>query len=184
MNPDKKEAAMKTKPEIILYTNHIGDKPSDYDEEARERAKEVYGDDVSDAELWDFIAEEDRIYWDDFMDEVKEWDRANRSNVVLHGTCGTWRGNFAGGMVFDSLESAISNAVHNKDYITITICENGEFLVQGYHHDGVNYWYIKAMTSKGLEWWNRHEYDHDLSREDIVNHLLEVKCYTRKIRFW
>lgn len=184
MNPDKKEVAMKTKPGIILYTNHIGDMPSDYEEEARERAKEVYDDEVLDAEIWDFISEYDRIYWDDFMVEVKEWDRANRSNVVLHGTCGTWRGSFAGGQIFDSLHEAIQKAVDDKDYITIKICEDGEFLVQGYHHDGVNYWYIKAMTSKGLEWWNRHKDDHDLSREDIVNHLLEVKCYTKNIKLF
>jgi len=184
MNPDKKESAMNTKPEIILYTNKHSNK---YIEEARERANEVYDDEVSDATLWDFIAEEDQIHWDDFMYEVKHWDKTNYpgSNVVLHGTCGTWRGSFKGGQIFDSLEEAIRKAVDNKDYITIKIESNGELLVEGVHHDGTNYWYIKAITAKGMEYLNRFDrIFYNTHDRDTIDHLLDVKCYTKNIKLY
>jgi len=187
MNPDKKEAAMKVKQEIILYTNYIGDKPSDYEEEARERAREVYGDEVSDAELWDFIAEEDRMYWNDLMYKVKLWDDTNYpgSKVVLHGTCGTWRGSFAGGKIFDSLEEAIQKAVDDKDYITIKIESDGELLIEGIHHDGTNRWYVKSITAKGMDYLNRFDrIVYNTHDRDTIEHLLDVKCYTKNIKLF
>lgn len=184
MNPYKKEDAMKIKQEIILYTNEHS---NEYIEEARERAKEVYDDEVSDAELWDFIAEDDRIYWDDFMDEVKFWDKTNNtgSKVVLHGTCGTWRGSFAGGQIFDSLQEAIEKAVDSKDYITIKIESDGEFLIEGVHHDGINRWYVKGITAKGMDYLNRFDRGvYNTHDRDTIEHLLDVKCYTKNIKLF
>lgn len=175
---------MKTKPEIILYTNQHSNE--DY-EEARERAKEVYDDEVSDATLYDFMAEDDRIYWDDFMYEVKLWDKTNYpgSKVVLHGTCGTWRGSFAGGQIFDSLQEAIQKAVDDKDYITIKIESDGELLVEGVHHDGTNYWRIKAITAKGMDYLNRFDRSvYNTHDRDTIEHLLGVKCYTKNIKLF
>lgn len=175
---------MKTKPEIILYTN----KNSNEDiEEARERAKEVYGYEVSDAKLWDFIAEEERICWDDFMYEVKLWDKTNYpgSKVVLHGTCGTWRGSFEGGQIFDSLKEAIQKAVDDKDYITVKVESDGELLVEGVHHDGTNYWRIKAITAKGMDYLNRFDRSvYNTHDRDTIEHLLGVKCYTKNIKLY
>ena len=184
MNPDKKEAVMKTKPEIILYTN----KNSNEDiEEARERAKEVYDDEVSDATLWDFMYEEDHLNWNDFMYEVKLWDKTNYpgSKVVLHGTCGTWRGSFEGGQIFDSLEEAIQKAVDDKDYITVKVESDGELLVEGVHHDGTNYWRIKAITAKGMDYLNRFDRSvYNTHDRDTIEHLLGVKCYTKNIKLY
>ena len=175
---------MKVKPGIILYTN----KQSNEDiEEARERAKEVYDDEVSDAELWGFIADEERIYWDDFMYEVKLWDETNYpgSKVLLHGTCGTWRGSFEGGQIFDSLHEAIQKAVDDKDYITIKIESDGELLVEGVHHDGTNRWYIKSITAKGMDYLNRfYRSVYNTRDRDTIEHLLSVKCYTKNIKLF
>ena len=173
---------MKTKSEIILYTNNSHD-----EEEARNRAKEVYGDEISDANLWDFIAEEDELDWCEFMDNVKYWDKTNYpgSKVVLHGTCGTWRGTFEGGRIFDSLQEAIQKAVDDKDYITIKIEANGELLVEGTHHDGTNYWYIKSLTAKGMDYLNRFDrISYNTDDRDTINHLLEVKGYVKNIKLY
>ena len=87
--------------------------------------------------------------------------------------------------MFDSLEKAIQKAVDDKDYITIKIESDGELLVEGVHHDGTNYWRIKSITAKGMDYLNRFDRGVYNTRDrDTIEHLLDFKCYTRNIKLY
>lgn len=128
---------------------------------------------IEDPEVQDWIDDTLQLRYEDFFYQLP--------NIIciLHGTIGTWMGAQAGGSI-DNLKNLIRKAT--EDYTKIVYDEkNGVIEITAAHHDGTNYWTIKALTKKGEEYWQNHYYD---DPRTLHHHILNTKGYTKKIKFW
>ena len=178
---------MKTK-EVTYYTNEYDE---DLFEDLRQQLRECHEDlhgtphEPTAEEVWDEWGFTNSDNWALFMDDVDEWDKENNCRVLVFGTAGLWTGRHAGGKVLPSLRKAIEEAWGRSiDYFTVTSQENGVMLIEAIHHDGANYWEVKALTRHGELWYKNNENNQDLSEEEMHNHLLNVRCYTKNIKLW
>lgn len=110
---------------------------------------------------------------DDFFNQLPD------IMCILHGTAGTWRGPREGGKI-DKLYNLLIEA--QEDYNTFELDEKeGAIKVTAIHHDGTNHWEVKALTQKGINYWQNHYYD---DPRELHNHILNTKGYTKKIKYW
>ena len=178
---------MKTK-EVTYYTNNCDD---DFFEELRQHLREQHGEtegvprEPTEQEVWDEWNFTDSNNWELFMEEVDAWDKKKDCRVIIFGTAGLWTGRQAGGKVLPSLRQAVEKSWSRSiDYFTVTRQENGVMLIKATHHDGTNYWEVKALTGHGELWYKNNKNNWDVSEKDMHNHLLNVRCYTRNIKLW
>lgn len=73
------------------------------------------------------------------------------STWILQGTCGCWNGNHKVGMIFEDFEEMLNKAAKDCDYIHL-YDKNGHLYLKCSHHDGTNYYEIKKVTDRGVEY--------------------------------
>ena len=146
----------------IIYSND----PYDFNEEemkeiwyelAEVNDWEIPEDGPSDDELWEEWYDQKERDWDDIECEVK-W-RDERGSYLIIASLGLWNGRFDGGKIIDGyLTEAIRACFedYNKVY-----WQDKNLKVEATHHDGTNYFIIKKLTDRGIEFYNNHYYDYD-----------------------
>ena len=150
------------KTERVIFDNY-GDNGYSFDDAKQyciERHLDDYPDEKdwepSDEEVWQEIYDCNEISWEDESYELKKFFNDDET-YILTGFAGCWDGRHAGGYVFKGFNQ-LSRAWQNVDSFKI-YDDNGKFCINGYHHDGTNCWEVKKLTKKGLDYYNRHEYD-------------------------
>lgn len=143
----------------------------------REETKEP--EPVSDQDVWDEISLRDSDAWDMVKKDLTEHCTNQRSYLLVRGTAGTWRGNLPGGKVVNTFDDVLNGMSSDCD-IEIQQDSTGELTIIGRHHDGTNHYNVRFLTKKGIEWYERHEWSSD---REIVEHLWETKCYTKRFRY-
>jgi hypothetical protein len=85
----------------------------------------------------------------EFIEEIEYSEAAQRPCVVC-GTVGTWQGDRAiCAKRFDNLTDAIYACVNPCDEVVISQ-RASNIIVDGYHHDGTNYFEIHVLNDKGV----------------------------------
>ena len=146
----------------MIWTNN----PYDFNEEemkevwletAEANDWEIPEDGPSDIQLWDEWYDQNEINWDDIEGEVKYHNE--EGSYLIIASLGLWNGRFDGGKIIDGyLTEAIRACFedYNKVY-----WQDKNLKVEAIHHDGTNYFIIKKLTDKGIEFYNNHYYDYD-----------------------
>lgn len=108
--------------------------------------------------------------FEEFIEEIEYSEVAQRPCVAC-GTVGTWQGDRAiCAKRFDNLKDAIYACVNPCDEVVISQ-RASNIIVDGYHHDGTNYFEIHVLNDKGVR---ADENRCDLSRRE---YQLTLKDY-------
>ena len=139
---------------------------------------EIPEDGPSDDDLWEKWYDQNERDWDDIECEVKWHDE--RGSYLIIASLGLWNGRFDGGKIIDGyLTEAIRACFedYNKVY-----WQDKNLKVEATHHDGTNYFIIKKLTDRGIEFYNNHEWDYD----DRIMHqkLFKDAHYSHSVDFF
>ena len=111
----------------------------------------------SDDELWEHWNDECEDSWNIITEEIDMYDEAGTYLVIA--SLGLWNGRFDGGKIIDGYLNKVIRACfedYNKVY-----WQDKNLKVKATHHDGTNYFIIKKLTDRGIEFYNNHYYDYD-----------------------
>lgn len=133
-----------------------------------------------DPELDDETAE--RIAYDDLCDYVTETLTAEIDDKAPHGLAifadlGLWNGRRRGIKIVDSFRDVLKY-VDDVMYLKIETTSQG-IEVTAPHHDGTNFYTIRALTEAGANRFSA--YDDDLEESLIHGSPRTVRRYTRRI---
>jgi len=154
-----------------IYDNY--DLWDQYSEFAKETLSE-YEEEPSEDSIWNVINDEDSTNWECEKERLEEFFN-DGSTWILRGTNGRWNGTFEAGTIFTDFMDMYREAMTDCDYVHL-YDENGHFYMQCSHHDGTNYYEIRKLTDKGIEYlknweenWNdkrseRYIYDQIMKR--------------------
>lgn len=160
---NEQEKELGTQEEILEMYKESADWDLDHDN----------GEQPNERDVFEWAERVIQDYCDDFFEELPDMV------CILHGTAGTWRGPREGGKI-DKLYNLLVEA--QEDYNTFELDEKeGIIKVTAIHHDGTNHWEVKALTQKGIDYWQNHSYD---DPRELHNHILNTKGYTKKIKYW
>lgn len=162
----------------IIYSNWDTD---DYREMAVENIlinrEDEYTDEseIPDDVLYNEIYECMNYTWDDEWSMVKDFFEGK--TILVCGQVGTWRGNMDAGKVISIDE--LYKCWNNCDYLEI-YDEGGHFYIRAAHHDGTNYYEVKLLTEKGVEYYDNWEnsYTDRRSEQEIHEVLFGNSHYT------
>lgn len=118
---------------------------------------EIPEDGPSDDDLWEEWYDQNERDWDDIEGEVKWHDE--RGSYLIIASLGLWNGRFDGGKIINGYLTKVIRACfedYNKVY-----WQDKNLKVEATHHDGTNYFIIKKLTDRGIEFYNNHYYDYD-----------------------
>lgn len=151
------------KKEIVLFSNYLEDYLSE--EEAKELLAENGNDNPTADEIW-WFAEEDKEFERECFFEEFQW-YLDKYTFIATGTCGLWYGRVAGGKVINGMKDFYS-LITDCDYVKITD-NNGHLMVKASHHDGTNYFELRKLNDKGVDFYNRNDYTYD--RKELCEKL-------------
>ena len=118
---------------------------------------EIPEDGPSDDDLWQEWYDQNERDWDDIEGEVRCHDE--RGSYLIIASLGLWNGRFDGGKIINGYLTRVIRACfedYNKVY-----WQDKNLKVEATHHDGTNYFIIKKLTDRGIEFYNNHYYDYD-----------------------
>lgn len=132
----------------------------------------------SDDDLWEHWNDQCEDRWNVITEEIDYLDE--RGTYLVIASLGLWNGRFDGGKIIDGyLTDAIKACFedYNKVY-----WQDKNLKVEATHHDGTNYFIIKKLTDRGIEFYNNHYYDYD----DRTMHqkLFKDAHYTHSVDFF
>jgi hypothetical protein len=151
------------KKEIVLFSNYLEDYMDE--EEAKELLAENGNENPTADEIWYFAEEQKQYELDCFMEEFKWY--LDKYTFIATGTCGLWYGRVAGGKVVNGINDFYS-LIKDCDFIKITD-NNGHLMVKASHHDGNNYYELRKLNDKGVEYhYNKAD---SLDRKELCERL-------------
>lgn len=111
----------------------------------------------SDDELWEHWHNQCELDLDDIEAEVDFY--GERGSYLIIASLGLWNGRFDGGRL---VEGTLSEAIKTcfEDYNKV-YWQDKNLKVEATHHDGTNYFVIKKLTDRGIEFYNNHEWEMD-----------------------
>lgn len=149
---------MKKQPkERIIYDNY--DVSAMYDEARAFLLEDHTEEEITDSMVWDEVYFQDSINWDDEHAQLKEFFTGH-GYFLLMGSVGRWNGRYEAGYVFDDFDDMFYKAIKDCDYWKIWD-ENGHFYLKCSHHDGTNFFEIKRITYKAVDFLENWENDKD-----------------------
>lgn len=128
--------------DIYLENSYTNEEISDVIMEMDNTGRDFTKDEITEDEIYEERVSQERMDLDDVCSQLKaivskgQW-------VIGYGNIGTWRGREEAYWITESKN--IWSFFTGAESINIRD-ENGDFAVEGYHHDGVNY--IKARIVK------------------------------------
>lgn len=108
--------------------------------------------------------QQDEIIWQDISYELKR--EFEKNYYLLVGTCGRWDGKAKGGK-FISSYADFQSAIAHLDYIKIYEL-NGHLYIDGYHHDGSDFYELKKLTDKGYEFASSNYFAHSRTLHNTI----------------
>lgn len=164
--------------ERIIFDNY--NPWEDYAEDARESLINNGIKNPSQDNIWEEIYFMINLQWEDTLQELecffdgKIW--------LAFGCCGLWYGNIPAGTVFTDFKKFFYQAIKDCDYWKI-YDENGHLYLQCSHHDGTNFFEIKEVTKKGVEYLENWEYNYNDKRTEEYIHKKVIEKYSRLPRY-
>jgi hypothetical protein len=140
---------MKTKEinRVALYSSDPAEVYGSYDEFEKAYQEFCADNDEEPTEngKWDWFSGEDAWGWESCEESISEMTANSHNPFLLVGSCGTWRGNFAGGKIGYDLLDLIKDAINRMDDVKIELID-GAIELTCHHHDGTNRWTIHALN--------------------------------------
>lgn len=171
----------------LIYSNYDFD---DYREAAIENilcnCPDEYADEseIPEETLCEEIYFLQEMYWNDEEEMMKDF--FDGKTLLVRGTFGSWRGALPAGKVITY--SDLWKCWKDCDYIEL-YDEGGHFFIRASHHDGTNHYEVKLLTGKGIELYDKWEYDwldsrsereiHDVLWND--SHYTHIPHYAREV---
>lgn len=162
---------------IMIYSNYDFE---DYREGAIESLliNEVYEneEEIPESDITEEIYRIMEDYWEDEQYNFRDFFKGKK--LLVCGNVGRWDGNFAAGKVIDycdlwkTLDDCGFWEVYDK---------GGHFYIKGSHHDGTVSWEVKILTEKGVEMYDKWNYDYvwrELSEREAHEKLWNNPKYT------
>lgn len=139
--------------------------------------KEIYDHSPSEEELYEFIEDENLRCLEDEQTNIEFYEKQyGTKHYIIIASLGLWNGRFDGGKIIKGLWNSISKCF--EDYNEIY--QDGKRVkVTAHHHDGTNYFEIRELTDKGIEYWERHEYD--MSDRELHTRLFKDSHYSHEV---
>lgn len=139
--------------------------------------REIYDCDPSEEELDRFVFNENDRNLEDEAGNITFHERKHgyKYYIVL-ADLGLWNGRFDGGKIIRGLWKSISECF--EDYNEI-YQEGKRLKVKAIHHDGTNYFQIRELTDRGLEYMRRNEYH--LSDRELHQRLFKDSHYSHEV---
>ena len=174
---------MKEARERIIYDNYYLYETYP-DEEIIENLIEngIDKDDITDERIWDTRYFWDELDWDNAHYDLKDFFNNTNKKWIIMGTVGLWTGNHKAGIIFKDFDKMFYDATKDCDYIKF-YDKNGHFYFECSHHDGTNYFEIKEITQKGVEYLERWEDNWDDKRSEEYVHTQIFNRYSRLPNF-
>lgn len=151
--------------QILLDTTYTPDY-DDYVENCEINECEPQGENSQD--YWNFVYRERELECDDFFDNIKYCKIDNEYYWVVSGSIGRWNGTF---VIEQTIMSTLSKAIREcwNGCDDIIVKKRGSVIyVTAIHHDGRNYFGIRALSDKGRDRLERNGYISLTNRENIV----------------
>lgn len=136
-------------------------------------------EDYSENTLWEIFFEEKEMDWDDMKYEINKIDNAYK--YIIFESVGRWNGVYSGAKIFDDIMECINFAIEDCDCIKV-YDTNGMLNIVCTHHDGSCNFSIKALTPKGVEYYERWYYGDDNRTERQVHEQI-IKRYSHNINY-
>lgn len=139
-------------------------------------------------EIWDKATQDEQENWDILEDHMYSLCAPFYSLLAV-GSCGTWRGSFAGGFVASSFKELIAKLGKDCGYYKI-FCEVkgkhcGPLTIKCSHHDSTNVARVKGITEKGMyafEDWEAGRGFNNLSEKEMHEKMFKSSVWTRNIK--
>ena len=94
-------------------------------------------------------------------------------HCIVVGTCGTWHGRLEGGRFVDTIADFSSFIKHLDN---IRVCDvDGHLYIEGYHHDGQDFYELKVLTPRGYQHARNNCFAHT---RELHHKLMESRNYT------
>lgn len=130
-------------------------------EEYKKYAEESNDCSLTDEQAYDWWAEDVREDWHTAKQELDDIDKRSKcSRFIADGLCGLWTGNQRGGATRTDLRELVESLCEGAYEWRIEI-EDGEMCVYNYHHDGTNWFKVRGITDRGIEFAERTRWDYD-----------------------
>ena len=132
-------------------------------------------DDIPDNRVWNTIYADEELCFEDAMRELEDFFKCEK--LIITGRIGRWNGTFDGGKIMDIED--IHDCWKDCDYIEI-YDEGGHLYIDSYHHDGGNHFEVKILTEKGIDYYDRWNYNWDDKRTDreVFTRLMKNSNYS------
>lgn len=164
---------MKKPLERVIYSNY--DVFQDYESCARELLVERGNTNPTEQEICDEVQFMDVVEWEDTKQLFSEF--FDKDTWILQGTIKCWNGDFEGGFIFKSFSEMFFKAAKDCDFWKI-YDENGHLYLECSHHDGTNFFEIKKLTERGIEYLHRWENDYKPYRSEKYIHDKIMRYYS------
>lgn len=148
----------------ILYSNYIENLTTI--EEAMEILEEM-GEEKTEENAYNLIHETSACDFEDFIYSMKKL--LEDKYYIATGTCGLWYGKVEGGKVIVNINDFYS-LLQDCDYFEFSE-ENGRFLIKCSHHDGTNYYELRELNNKGINYYQDKGYS--LDRRELCERLFK-----------
>lgn len=136
-------------------------------------------DDIPDAEIFGEVLLQEDLEWTSMTFDLKRFIEQSPYGFLLCGSVGRWNGTVKGGYFvkkFDDLYKCWNDCDCIKIYD-----ENGHLYIECSHHDGDNFFEIKELTAKGVEFCDVHKYDY--TNKTLHEKLWKSNFYTKLPHF-
>ena len=158
--------------ERIIFDNY---EPWNYEEDARENLIINGIEEPSTDDIYNEIYELLSIEWEYNKRDLENF--FDGSTWILFGTAGLWNGNFAAGTIFADFTEMFDRAIKDCDYWKIYDV-NGHLYFKCSHHDGTNFYEIKQLTEKGVQYLENWEYNWNDKRTEQAVHNKIIERYS------
>lgn len=159
------------KTNLVLCDTTIVPSYEDYKDWCEMNEVEPQGEDSND--YWEFVGQMQTMEWEDFLMNINHCELSD-SKWVVSGTLGLWYGNRdIVPNIHDTLEDAVC-ACYGSSIADIKVEKRGDVIVvTALHHDGRNYFELRALTDLGVERFERRDGQISLSNRENIQRLPE-----------
>lgn len=163
----------------VLFDNY-----NDYDFDEIKKEMETADEcEYSDDYIWFVIYNNQSEDWDNMRRQLE--DDFGDSQLLVVGTVGLWDGNFAAGKLCKDTNEIFLGTLTDCDYKKVWY-EKGHLYIMGSHHDGTNWYEIKKVTDRGLNYYDNWNYSQDhrianYSEREIHERMWKSSKYTHLV---
>lgn len=134
----------------------------------------------SEYDIWNEIYDMSYSEWDDTFYKLEKF--FDGKTWIAFGSCGLWYKNVDAGTIFTDFGKFFYKAIKDCDYWKIYDA-NGHLYLKCSHHDGTNFFEIKEVTNRGIEYLENWEYNYNDKRPEKYVHQKVVEKYSRLPRY-